>query len=551
MPIDNSKKSSRLLQSRRYTHDGYTDGQEAFTSVLDINAAEVYTDQNLIPSSSLPFSGSGQSGTTYSVNGQSVLKYYYRQTMTKSNLNNEVWFVVDPSGSSAGIGAQLIDANQKTSFISPKYSVPALANATAEDSPPGYLARVFITTTGSGVVPADQVSTNNYAFDYKTGVLQFSSSGVAPSNSQYVSITVNQYVGRTVATNVPSASIAVSSSYATTASYAANAASVPAGTVSSSTQIVAFGFATTGSNSFNGNQTITGSLIQGLEGNIATGENSHAEGSITKAIGNYSHAEGDNTQAIGDYSHAEGQETIASGSYSHAEGYQTIALANHQHVQGQYNAVSSVPSAFIVGNGTDDSNRSNLIYAAGNEVQITGSLKVTNGITGSLYGTASRALTASYAANAASVPAGTVSSSAQVVTYVSGSTIVPNRVESNEYKLIAGAVSLTFTGSITSGIFGATEYILPFIPTSSFCATTVEYVASRVGGLRVGIILAGWSGSQTTVTDVSSTDIGDTSDIRFSLVQDGGYIKLRAESLGSGSYPWTVQSLFKLFPFLS
>ncbi len=373
MPIDNSKKSSRLLQSRRYTHDGYTDGQEAFTSVLDINAAEVYTDQNLIPSSSLPFSGSGQSGTTYSVNGQSVLKYYYRQTMTKSNLNNEVWFVVDPSGSSAGIGAQLIDANQKTSFISPKYSVPALANATTEDSPPGYLARVFITTTGSSVVSADQVSTNNYAFDYKTGVLQFSSSGVAPSNSQYVSITANQYVGRTVATNVPSASIAVSASYATTASYAANAASVPAGTVSSS---------------------------------------------------------------------------------------------------------------------------------------------------------------------------------AQVVTHVSSSTIVPNRVESNEYKLIAGAVSLTFTGSITSGIFGATEYVLPFIPTSSFCATTVEYVASRVGGLRVGVILAGWSGSNTTVTDISSTDIGDTSDIRFSLVQDGGYIKLRAESVGSGSYAWTVQSLFKLFPTL-
>ncbi len=161
------------------------------------------------------------------------------------------------------------------------------------------------------------------------------------------------------------------------------------------------------------------------------------------------------------------------------------------------------------------------------------------------------ATTASYAVNAASVPAGTVSSSAQVVTYVSGSTIVPNRVESNEYKLIAGAVSLIFTGSITSGIFGATEYVLPFIPTSSFSAATVEYVASRVGGLRVGIILAGWSGNNTTVTDVSSTDVGDTSDINFSLVQDSGYIKLRVESLGSGSYPWTVQSLFKLFPTLS
>ena len=134
--------------------------------------------------------------------------------------------------------------------------------------------------------------------------------------------------------------------------------------------------ATTGSNAFIGNQTITGSLIHGLEGNTATGEHSHAEGSITKAIGNYSHAEGDNTQAKGDYSHAEGQETIASGSYSHAEGYGTIALGDRQHVTGQYNFVSPVQSAFIVGNGTDDGNRSNLIHAAGNEVQISGSFSL-------------------------------------------------------------------------------------------------------------------------------------------------------------------------------
>jgi hypothetical protein len=155
--------------------------------------------------------------------------------------------------------------------------------------------------------------------------------------------------------------------------------------------------ATTGSNNFNGNQTITGSLLQGLEGNIATGEYSHAEGSITKAIGNYSHAEGDFTQAKGDYSHAEGQETIASGSYSHAEGYQTIALANHQHVQGQWNTTSLVQSAFIVGNGTDDSNRSNLIYAHNSTVEITGSLEVNGGITGSLFGTST---TSSYTPNA-------------------------------------------------------------------------------------------------------------------------------------------------------
>jgi hypothetical protein len=138
-------------------------------------------------------------------------------------------------------------------------------------------------------------------------------------------------------------------------------------------------YATTGSNQFNGNQTITGSLNHGLY-NTAAGENSHAEGDSTQAIGNFSHAEGLGTIAYGGRSHAEGQDTIASGSYSHAEGYQTIALADHQHVQGQFNATSSVLAAFIVGNGTDDSNRSNLIHAAGNTVEITGSLNVSGSI---------------------------------------------------------------------------------------------------------------------------------------------------------------------------
>jgi hypothetical protein len=137
--------------------------------------------------------------------------------------------------------------------------------------------------------------------------------------------------------------------------------------------------ATTGSNNFNGNQTITGSLSQGLEGNIASGPGSHAEGSATSASGEYSHAEGDFTQATGNYSHAEGQNsmTLASAQYSHAEGNNTIAAANHQHVQGQWNVTSSIPAAFIVGNGTDNSNRSNLIYAHDSTVEITGSLSTT------------------------------------------------------------------------------------------------------------------------------------------------------------------------------
>jgi hypothetical protein len=335
-----------------------------------------------------------------------------------------------------------------------------------------------------------------------------SASYVPPSGLPSGVVSSSSQVSYTGLSNVPSGIVSSSAQVSYT-----GLANIPVNIVSGSTQIVALGFATTGSNSFNGNQTITGSLIQGLEGNIATGENSHAEGSITKAIGNYSHAEGDNTQAKGDYSHAEGQETIASGSYSHAEGYQTIALANHQHVQGQFNAVSSIPAAFIVGNGTDDGNRSNLIYAAGNEVQITGSLNVTTSITGSSF-------------------VGKLATTQIAVTTATAS------------------ISTIISSSVKRGIFSATEQIEPYIPSDVFSGVSIEYNAQRIGSVRSGFILASWSGSDISFTDVSNADVGETYDLSFNFIKVGSDIILRANSLGSGSGDWTVQFLFKMFPKL-
>ena len=107
---------------------------------------------------------------------------------------------------------------------------------------------------------------------------------------------------------------------------------------------------------------------------VLGGYGSHAEGTSTNAIGPYSHAEGSTTTALGGFSHTEGRNTQAIGKFSHTEGLITVALGDYQHVQGQYNITSSAQSAFIVGNGTSNSNRSNLIFASGSQVQITGSL---------------------------------------------------------------------------------------------------------------------------------------------------------------------------------
>jgi hypothetical protein len=117
------------------------------------------------------------------------------------------------------------------------------------------------------------------------------------------------------------------------------------------------------------------------EKTTAGGDSSHAEGIGTVTIGLYSHAEGSGTTTTGDGSHTEGYNTQTLGDYSHAEGYFTTAAGNYQHVQGQYNRTSSAASAFIIGNGTSNTNRSNLIFASGSQFQVTGSLLVTGSTT--------------------------------------------------------------------------------------------------------------------------------------------------------------------------
>tara|TARA_R110000796_G_scaffold69937_2_gene159153 strand:- start:403 stop:1431 length:1029 start_codon:yes stop_codon:yes gene_type:complete len=206
--IDSGSKSSRLLASRRYTHDTLTTAQESFTNVLDLGSSEVYTQAAKIPSSNLPFSSSIHYGQSYSVLGEDITKYWFRQKLTKSNLNNETWFFLNPTGSDSGVGAQLIDSNQATNFLSPKYAVSSLATSTTEDITPGYLAVLYkssavTSSLGTGSLGSgDIVSTNDYIFDYKTGVIQFMNSGVDPTDSEYLYITAYQYVGTTLETGL-------------------------------------------------------------------------------------------------------------------------------------------------------------------------------------------------------------------------------------------------------------------------------------------------------------------------------------------------------------
>jgi len=196
--IDVTKKSLRFLLGRRYTSGDVTNSQEAYTTIFDIGSLDVYTQDIFIPSASLPFSGSSQSGETITEQGVDVMRYWYRHQMTRSNVDRDVWFFLDPVGADGGVTPQLVHENQQTNFISPKYTIPLLSNQNAEDTIPGYNVKVFKATTSniSALGANNVVSVNDYQFDYKTGVLQFDNN--KPSSNQKVYISAYQYTGKTL-----------------------------------------------------------------------------------------------------------------------------------------------------------------------------------------------------------------------------------------------------------------------------------------------------------------------------------------------------------------
>ena len=144
-----------------------------------------------------------------------------------------------------------------------------------------------------------------------------------------------------------------------------------------------------------GDDTLASGYASHAEGTVtvATGSFSHAEGYYAKAIGLYSHTEGNSSEArgscshaegngsiaIGYCSHAEGGETTATGIYSHSQNYGTVTDQPYQTAVGRYNTENNTDNLFVVGNGGDDSSRSDAfqVDTSGNTI-MAGDITVKN-----------------------------------------------------------------------------------------------------------------------------------------------------------------------------
>lgn len=187
-----------------------------------------------------------------------------------------------------------------------------------------------------------------------------------------------------------------------------------------------------------------GSHAEGSQ-TIAIGANSHAEGILTIARHHYSHAEGQFTITNGYVSHAEGLSTITAGDYSHTEGQGTIASGSYQHVEGQYNTHNNTDSLVVIGNGTDDSNRSDL--AKFNANSITFNQPLTCSV---LNGSASYALTASIALNATPTVSASWASTSLSASYAPVEPAYSSSVASSKQDTLVTGNTYTITSSWSS-----------------------------------------------------------------------------------------------------
>lgn len=282
-------------------------------------------------------------------------------------------------------------------------------------------ARIGLSTSGH----VDIISTGMEVFNNTTSLAYFGSTArVGATGSGYVNIQSNgidmyagstnlAHIGYDVGTN-PSGSTSTDKlpyyTFGTRSSGAIGNYSSVLGidNVASGYNSHAEGRYTTASGHHSHTEGVGGTasgLYSHAEGDYteASGQSAHAEGGGTNASGTRSHAEGFHATASGGESHAEGHYTVASNYYAHAQGenttangvgsfatgyhstangaYQT-AIGKYNIINGSTNSVANTDHAFIIGNGTSDSSRSNALTVdwSGN---VTASGSMTAG--GNLY----------------------------------------------------------------------------------------------------------------------------------------------------------------------
>ena len=164
---------------------------------------------------------------------------------------------------------------------------------------------------------------------------------------------------------------------------------------------------------------------------------------------------------------------------------------------------------------------------------ITGSTVSTEGFTGSLYGTsswASNATSASFAQTASYLLGGVISASYAATSSYANDFTINNKLYLDETLIDRATVLSTIVG--TNNLYTQA--------TQSYTSAIGNYTLHNGANARAGQFMTVWNSTTVTYTDNSTTDIGNTAGITFSSAIVSSDIQINAIAATSG---WTIKML--------
>jgi hypothetical protein len=187
-------------------------------------------------------------------------------------------------------------------------------------------------------------------------------------------------------------------------------------------------------------------------------------------------------------------------------------------------------------------------------------LNVTNGITGSLFGTASYAvsssntISASYAISSSYAISASQAGGALFAESASNSISASHALRADTVfpyagiAIITGSLVVTSTialdgtlsdySIVTSSTAGSNNLFTQ--GTSSYTSAFFKYTVSNGANARSGEVMTVWNGNTTNYTDTSTTDVGDTSAVTCSVDVFSGDVHFNIQTQTSG---WKLKSL--------
>jgi hypothetical protein len=295
--------------------------------------------------------------------------------------------------------------------------------------------------------------------------------------------------------NATSASIAVSSSYALTASYAMNGGGGGGAA-----------FPYTGSAIITGSLQVTGSL------NVSQGITGSLFGTASYAVSGGNQ----NLQSVT----ANGATTTNSITVDSLSGGQSSFSTN---ISDNANGVSIVCNNFATG--------APFILYNSDTNQTLSSIDINGNINANSF-IKTGGLATEYLMADGSVTSG---SSGAAFPYTGNAQITGSLLVTSTLQLDG---SLTDYASVTSTIVGSNNLYTQ--ATGSYTSVFVKYTVSKGANSRAGEFITNWNGTSVTYFDNSTTDIGSTSDIVFSSAIVSSQIQVNATAASSG---WKLKTL--------